>query len=228
GTSGALGVGNTIHLAGGTLGWGLNSSADYSSRFATSAGQVYNFDTGGQNVTLATGLGSSAATLTKLGNGTLTLTGASSYSGATTVSAGELLFQGAMTGTGNITVNNGTTLGAYANGTQIQPGTLALGTTSGVNLEFDSVNSKANAIIAAGGLSAQSTNLVTINIKSGTFTVGQSYPLFKWSGVAPAPATQLGILNGWIGNIVTNISGKEIDLNITGTAYTWTGLNNNS
>ena len=226
GVSGPFGVCGKIHLLGGTLGWSLANSFDYSSRFDTVAGQVYNFDSGLATVTLGTSLASSGATLTKSGNGTIILGGACSYNGATTVSAGELLFQGAMTGTGNITVNNGATLGAYANGTQIQPTTLALGTTSGVNLEFNTVNSTATAIIAAGGLSAQSTNLVTINIKSGTFTVGQSYPLFTWGGVAPAPATQLGILNGYIGNISTN--GNKIQLNITGTAYTWTGNNNNS
>jgi autotransporter-associated beta strand protein len=228
GTSGALGVANTIHLTGGTLGWGLNSSADYSARFDTSAGQVYSFDTGGQNVTLGTALGSSGATLTKLGNGTLTLTGTSSYSGLTTVSAAELLFQGSKTGAGNITVNDGTTLGAFATGTQITPATLTLGqTASGVSLEFNNVNSTANAIIAAGTIASPAGSTVTINVKSGTFAVGNSYPLVSWT-TGTAPGTKLGILNGWIGNVVTNISGKEIDLQITGTAYSWTGLNNNS
>jgi autotransporter-associated beta strand protein len=226
GVSGPLGLNTVIHLYGGTLGWSLANTFDYSSRFDAAPGQQYNFDSSVSSITLSTALASSGGELTKFGNGSIILAGGSSYSGPTTINGGTLIFKGAMTGTGNITVNNGTTLGAYGNGTQVQPATLALGTTSGVTLEFDTVNNTASSIIAAGALSAQSTNMVTINIKSGTFTVGQHYPLFSWGGGAPAPATQLGLLNGYIGNISTN--GSQIQLNITGTAYTWTGNNNNS
>ena len=99
-----------ISFVGGTLGFSSVNTYDYSPRFDTSAGQAYSFDTAGQNVTFTNALTSSGGTLTKLGSGTLTLTGANTYSGLTTVSAGKLVIQGSQ-GTGGITVANSATLG---------------------------------------------------------------------------------------------------------------------
>src|SRR5262249_45481053 len=63
GVSGPLGQGGIISFNGGTLGWSLNNAFDYSSRFDTSAGQVYNLDTGGSSPTLSTGLYNSRGSL---------------------------------------------------------------------------------------------------------------------------------------------------------------------
>jgi fibronectin-binding autotransporter adhesin len=219
GTSGPLGFGGTISFNGGTLGWNVNNVFDYSSRFSTAASQAYSFDTGGQNVTLATGLSSSGGTLTKANNGTLTLSGTSSYSGLTTVSGGKLVLQGSKTGSGNITVADGAALGVTDTGTQVTPGTLTVGTSGDATLEFNNVNSTTTAPLAAGTLSSAST--VTINVNNGTFTVGQSYPLFSWTS-GSAPAVNLGILNGFVGNLTTN--GNSIKLNVTATSFTWTGI----
>ncbi len=90
GSSTALGSSGTISLTGGTLQYSSASSTDYSARISTAAGQLYNVNTGGQNVTWATGLTSSGATLTKSGLGTLTLSGTNTYSGGTTVNGGTL------------------------------------------------------------------------------------------------------------------------------------------
>ncbi|HET7624699.1 MAG TPA: autotransporter-associated beta strand repeat-containing protein, partial [Verrucomicrobiae bacterium] len=215
GTSGPLGVGGVITFNGGTLGFSVNNTFDYSSRFDTAAGQQYSFDTAGQNVTLATGLGSSGATLTKNGPGTLTLSGASSYSGATTVSGGRLVFQGAKSGNGNITVADGATLAITDTGAQVTPGTLTLGASS---LGFNNVTNATTEPLAAGALVASGT--VTININSGTFDVGASYPLFSWT-TGTAPAVSLGVLNGALGNLSTN--GNSIRLNITALADAWNG-----
>ncbi len=223
GTSGPLGVGGTISFTGGTLGFSANNVFDYSSRFSTAASQAYSIDTGGQNVTLATGLSSSGGTLTKVGSGTLTLTGSGTYSGVTTVSVGKLVFQGSKTGSGNITAADFTALGVTATGTQVTPGTLTVGTSSGAALEFNNVNSTATAPLAAGTLSSAGT--VTVNINSGTFTVGQSYPLLTWTS-GSTPTVSLGILNGFIGNL--SFTGNTLKLNITATAYKWTGANNGS
>ena len=221
GTSGPLGVGGTISFTGGALGFSVNNTFDYSSRFSTSANQVYKIDTAGQNVTFATGLSSSGGTLAKIGSGTLTLSGASSYSGLTTVSAGKLVFQGLKSGSGNITVANGTALGVTTTGTQGTPGTLTLGTSSGVTLEFNSVSSTTTALLAAGTLSSVGT--VTINVNSGMFAVGQSYPLLAWTS-GSAPKVSLGSVSGAVGNLTTN--GNTIKLNVTGLAYVWSGVNN--
>lgn len=221
GVSGPLGVGGTISFTGGTLGFSVNNTFDYSSRFDTVAGQAYSFDTGGQLLTFATGLGSTGGSLAKVGPGTLTLAGASSYSGATIVGAGKLAFQGGKTGSGGILVSNGAALGITAAVTPVTPVTLTLGTSGSTSLEFNNVNSTATAPLVAGTLASAGT--VTVNINSGTFTPGQSYPLLTWT-TGPAPTVALGTLNGFIGNLT--FAGNTLLLNITATAYKWTGLNN--
>jgi fibronectin-binding autotransporter adhesin len=223
GTNGPLGVSNTISFTGGTLGFSVNNTFDYSPRFSTAASQAYSFDTGGQSVTFATGLSSSGGTLTKAGAGTLTLAGSNTYSGPTTVNAGELVFQGSMSGSGNITVADGAALGVTATGTPVAPGTLILGTSAGATLEFNNVNSTTTAPLAAGTLSSAGT--LTINVNSGTLTVRRSYPLLTWTS-GSAPTVALGTLSGCMGNL--SISGNTLYLTITGTSYVWTGLNNGS
>jgi len=90
GNASALGSAGTISFGGGVLQFSSVNSADYSARFGTQPGQAFALDTNGQDVVLASGLSSSGGTLTKTGLGTLTLTGSSSFSGATTITAGTL------------------------------------------------------------------------------------------------------------------------------------------
>lgn len=217
GITGPLGNGGTISFAGGTLQFSVNNTFDYSSRFSTAAGQLYSIDTAGQNVTLAGALTSSGGTLTKLSPGTLTLSGANTYSGLTTVSAGKLVLQGTA-GAGNITVANSAALGVTG-GSQITPGILTVGAGGSATLEFNNVTSTATPLIAAGTVSAGGP--ITINVNSGSFVVGQSYPLFSWSSGA-APAVSLGSVVGAVGTLSTNAN--SIRLNITGLAFVWTGL----
>lgn len=218
GTSSPLGMG-TNTFAGGTLGFSANNTYDYSSRFDPSPNQAYSIDTAGQDVTFSNGLASSGGTLAKLGSGTLTLLGTSSYNGLTTVSAGRLVFEGSKTGSAGITVQDSAALGVYTTGTQVTPGTLTLGSSSGATLEFNNLSSTTTAPIAAGTLSSAGT--ITININSGTLSPGSSYPLLTWTGGA-VPLVNLGLLNGFIGNL--SFSGNELILNITATAFKWTGL----
>jgi fibronectin-binding autotransporter adhesin len=223
GTFGPLGVGGTISFTGGTLVYRVNNVFDYSPRFSTAAGQAYSIDTAGQNVTFtnSTGLSGAGNTLTKVGSGTLTLAGPSTYTGLTTVSAGKLVFQGTKTGSGNITVADGAILGVTATGSQITPGTLTMGSSAGATIGFNNVNSTTTAPIAAGTISYAGT--ITINVNSGTFTPGLSYPLLSWTS-GSAPAVSLGVLNGYIGNL--SINANTIVLNVTAAAYKWTGNNN--
>jgi fibronectin-binding autotransporter adhesin len=221
GTNGPVGLGGPISFTGGTLGFSVNNLFDYSARFSTNANQSYKLDTAGQNVILTNTLTSSGGTLTKVGSGTLTLQGTNAYTGLTTISGGKLVFQGPKTGAGSITVADSAALGITATATQITPGTLTVGTSSGATLEFNNVNSTATALMAAGTLSSAGT--ITINVNSGTFTVGQSYPLLTWTS-GSAPTVSLGVLNGYIGTLST--AGNTLKLNITGTAYVWSGANN--
>lgn len=86
-----LGTVGSIAMRGGTLRWHGTNTQDVSSRLAMVAGQTATFDTNSNNVVFASAVGSSAsASLTKQGGGILTLSGANTYTGATTVNAGTL------------------------------------------------------------------------------------------------------------------------------------------
>jgi autotransporter-associated beta strand protein len=223
GTSGPLGQGGIISFNGGTLGWSLANAFDYSSRFDTSPNQTYNLDTGGSSPTFATGLSSSGGSLNKLGGGTLTLSGANTYTGPTTIAAGGgLIFQGTKSGNADITVADTATLGVFENGSQITPNTLTLGTSTGATLEFNNVTNHTVATLAPNNL--LSAGPVTINVNSGRFIlIGETFALLKWTS-GPAPATSLGFLAGAGGHLSTN--GNEIDVVIDNPPYIWTGVLN--
>ncbi len=88
--SSALGPSGTISFGGGTLQFSALNTNDYSSRFSTALNQAYKLDTAGQSVALTNALTSSGGSLTKLGLGTLQLSGVNSYNGGTTISNGTL------------------------------------------------------------------------------------------------------------------------------------------
>ena len=110
GSANAIGASGTISFGGGTLQSSAGNTTDYSARFSNAASQQVKIDTNGQNVTLASNLTSSGGSFTKLGAGSLTLSGTNSYTGGTTVSAGTLLVNGSLT-TSAVTVGSGGTLG---------------------------------------------------------------------------------------------------------------------
>jgi fibronectin-binding autotransporter adhesin len=220
GTSGPLGEGNTISFTGGTLGFSVNNTFDYSSRFDTSASQAYSFDTAGHSVTFATGLTSSGGTLTKLGPGTLKLAGANTYTGNTTNTAGRLSFQGTKSGTGNILIADSTALDVADNNAQVTPAQLTVGTRFGATLEFDKIHSTAAAPLFASTLSSAGT--VGFNINSGTFTVGQNYPLLGWTSGTP-PQVSLGTVVGAVGVLSTNVGGTAIQFTPSRLALIWNG-----
>ena len=61
----ALGSATVINFNGGVLQYSANNTVDYTPQFSTAPSQQYNIATGGQTVTLAGNLTSSAGVLTK-------------------------------------------------------------------------------------------------------------------------------------------------------------------
>ncbi len=162
GSADALGTTGTISFGGGTLQYSSSNTTDYSARFSNANSQAYRIDTNGQTVSLAANLTSSGGSLTKLGTGTLTLSGSNSYTGGTTVNAGTLTVSGSGTlgaATGSLSVNNTNTTG---------PGTAVV------------LNLSATSPTTVGSLSGtiatptSGTNTVTINNGGQLFTVNQS------------------------------------------------------
>ncbi len=212
----------TISFQGGVLGYSAFNGYDYSPRFATTPGQQYRIDTASQNVTYTNGLTSSGGTFTKLGAGSLTLAGADTYNGLTTVSGGKLVLAGTAS-SGNITVDDNAALGVVENGTPFTPNTLTLGTVSGATFEANNVTNKLAAPMQPANLAFGGTT--TINVNSGKFRlIGDTFPLLTW-GSGTAPATSLGFVAGAGAHLVTNLSGLEIDVVIDQPPYLWSGAN---
>ena len=118
------------------------------------------------DTTFSAAISGSGGGLTKVGNNTLTLSGANSYSGATTVSFGTLNTTTASTGAGGYAVANNATLGVSiaAPGQTLNMSSLVLGTCT-LNLTLGANNPTAPVITDAGALTLSGT--VTVNVLVG-------------------------------------------------------------
>jgi autotransporter-associated beta strand protein len=158
--------------------------------------------TGSGNGSVSSVIGTTSGGLTKSGSGFWTLTGASTYTGGTTVGAGTLFVNnssGSGTGTGTVTVNGTGTLGGSgsisgavnvsASGARINPGANAgaIGTLSTGALTLsaasvfsvDMTSTTADRINVTGAVNITSASL-QLNIPNGTvFTGGQTFTLIS-------------------------------------------------
>ena len=198
----AIGASGTISFGGGTLRYSENNTTDYSARFSNAASQQVRIDTNGEAVTLASNLTSSGGSFTKLGNGTVTLTGANTYSGATTVSAGSLLVNGSLANSA-VTVGNGGTLGGSG-----AIGTLLTVQSGGV---LSPGNSPGALAAAALDLEAGSTTLMqVIGSGSASGTAGTDYDQVQIT--TSGGLTYGGTLNLEFGNGSSFADGTFFDL----------------
>jgi autotransporter-associated beta strand protein len=152
--------------------------------------------------TILTGNGQRDYAITKSGTSTFVLSGANTYGGGTTVSAGTLFVNnssGSGTGTGTVTVNGTGTLGGSgtisgavnvsasgarinAGGTAGAVGTLATGAltlSSASVMSVDMTSTTADRINVTGAVNITSASL-QLNIPNGTvFTTGQTFTLIS-------------------------------------------------
>ncbi len=175
--------------------------------------------------------------LTLGGTGALTLLANNTYSGATTVNAGELI--GGTSGSAansSVTVAAGATNGiqaiAYGGnwscaGLAYNPGTTYLD----LNLTALPVSTTSAPLLVNGNLTANGT--VNILVRNGYWPATGTYPLVSYTGTLTGGANfaLLSLPAGVTATLVNNTAAKRLDLNVTAvpaagvsTYSTWTNL----
>ncbi len=149
-------------------------------------GSGANFDSNGNSFTISSAISGGASALSKLGAGTLTLTGTNSYEGITTVQAGTLAISsddniGVITNA-NVVLNDGTTL--QANGsTNISAHPLSL---------FGSVTLDTNGSPFLIGSQISGSGSSITKISAGTLTLNGAN---NYSGGTTLSADQITVGN---------------------------------
>ena len=199
--AGVLAVAADANLGAATGGLAFNGGTlQFLSGFTTARAVTLNagggiIDTNGNSATLAGAIGGVGG-LSKIGAGTLTLTGVSTYSGATTVNAGALAVNGSIANSA-VTVNAGAVLsgvGTVGATTINSGGTFAPGNSPGTmtvagNLAFQSgalylvqvdPSAASSASVIAGGTAALA-GTVAAAFASGSY-VTRSYTILSAAG----------------------------------------------
>lgn len=225
----------TLYLNGGVLRPATASSTYMSgltNAYVQAGGATFNVASG-RNITISQALladgTSPGGGLTKQGVGTLTLTGTSSYTGATSVNAGSLLVNGQLGATA-VTVNSGGLLGGsgsilgavtVAGGTlspgnspgQISVASLVLGAPGTVLMEITgtTTGTQYDQISLTGGLTYDGTLALDL---SQTFSDNTSFNLF--SGFTSASGNLASI---------TSVGSAYNGVSFTRSGNVWTSSN---
>ncbi|MFM7243616.1 MAG: beta strand repeat-containing protein, partial [Planctomycetaceae bacterium] len=196
GSADALGSSGTISFVGGAIQYSAANTADYSARISSGSGQAFVIDTNGRNVAYATGLAGAGNTLTKLGAGTLSLSGTGSFTGPTRIVAGTLDLastaalagstldmNAADSGTLSLSLSGSTySVGGLQGSRSIDVGSNALAAGSnGQSTTYDGVLSGAGGFTKTGSgtmlLTATQAYLGTTAVNGGTLRVTVSNQL---------------------------------------------------
>lgn len=164
--------------------------------------------------------------LTKIGSGTLTLSGGYSYTGPTVVRNGTLVLDAAQSSSSSsaLTVSNATLTVLLNNGnSSLFAGGVTLVGTNVLNFNFGTASAPAAWAINATGYSVNNTGTNTINITGPLLVVG-TYPLIYTGSSVPTNNFKLGPLPTGMVAVLEN-SGTSLDLHVTaaGQSLVWYG-----
>ena len=164
--------------------------------------------------------GSGTVAITKADAGTWTFSGANSYTGNTTVSAGMLITSPAQTGATTVTVADGAAFGVKlaTPGTTFNVATLNTGTTTGATLVLDTgaLGTPTAALINATTFTPAAATL--LSVPGTALAVGNNIPLLDYSGTIGGvgfAGLSLALPTRTVGNLVDNTNDTRVDLNIT-------------
>lgn len=201
----------TPNFGTGTIQFGSISGGGYISQNSSGTVTLQVGDLG-SNDTFSGSMqdGGGALALTKVGTGTLTLTGANSYSGQTTVSNGELIVSSMFATKGSCLVTNGAIFGV-TNLSTTSAAISNLTLAAGCALEFINVTNLTTPLLTASNLSVGGLCTLKITGTNG-LAAGNSYPLLKFAGTLSGAFTnlQLQMACGWRGALVN--SANQISL----------------
>jgi len=234
-TTGGAGTGNTrIKTAAGTL--ILNGNIAPTVDATGPLTVIFDAETGSSGTVNGTIANTGANTLgvTKEGSGTWTLNAANTYTGATTVTGGQLNITTAQTGGGTISTGDDTTLGVRlkAAGQSLVTSGLTLGAATGSQLSFDlgSFSSPTAPLISAGTFTTNGLNI--INVAGTGLRADDIFDLIAYTGTIGGSGfsgLQLGTTPARVtAELVDNSAGSTVQLKITAfDVPKWTGATDN-
>jgi fibronectin-binding autotransporter adhesin len=217
-----------INLNGGTLAPLADNTAfmeDLPSVLVRGGGAF--IDTEGKNITIGQALlnGTGGGGLTKNGSGTLTLTGANTYTGNSVVNAGTLRLGPAHAGSGTITAASGATAGFLSAGSGLSVAVPSVTAASGASLQFDFTGQSGNPATVAAVVSTLTANgSVAVKVSASGLTAG-TIPLLSYTTFGGGGSFTVGQLpQGVIGTVTNTTVTKKIELIISSvTPLLWTG-----
>ena len=226
-----LGISSTFNFDGGTLQASASSTAFMQGLTAANILGGAIIDSGSNNITIGQPLlASGAGGLTKRGTGALTLTGANTYTGATLVSTGRVLFAPAhQTPSSTVTVSDGAGLGAYVNAAGAATlGNVTLGTAGAttVDVVLTTGSNPAASVLQSGSLTVNGTASVRI---AGTIAVG-TFPIWTYTGALAGSGSFNPVVTGPQGMVATlsnYVAGSTLYVTVTskGPGIVWSGTN---